>query len=235
MNRKPHTITVQHARYHGSERRGCRITIKGLFNRPITIMEDELSNVPVIFEDLTCIVQFDFSTIKVFSIPTREGTFDGAETNMRYSQSWIGNTGLLVKQLKAWCKLVNDRVGAANPKGYDRDLYTFEFRTHLNRSFDRGDRCNRPSLNIRQILTHRNFHGPYKEDSDEMHSPWKVVKQWYHDLKPEYWKTFIQVCNAKLLDGGTLQCHRDPGEITFKWAGMFGAMILRDDEFSSHT
>ena len=131
-------------------------------------------------------------------------------------------------QLRKWVLLT--------PQGETR-----VFRCDIGRAFRREEQAeaDKAPLTTMQILNHEGFIGPWPLEEPAPLSPWATVRYWYGTLKSDkdQWDSFIAACSRKLQSGGEIKCSFDRTEINFKWAGMFGAMMLWPDNknWSSHT
>ena len=202
---------------------GCRIEIIGVFDRTITMLEDEIDTLG--FHDLSYMISFQFGVMSMTSLPSFGARdMDSQEVTVRYSQVFIGDVARFKEALHRYCGLV-------------KHCHTREFKTDVGRSFNRKDeaRCNRAELTTMEIIKHPKFEGAWPIEDEERQSPWRSLKVWYESLSPTAWNRLRASISMKLQDGGSLNCSYTRGEITFNWAGMYGAIILSGNDFSSHT
>ena len=178
------------------------------------------------FHDLGYMISFQFGNMSMTSLPSLgSNSMDNEEITVRYSQIYIGSLDTFFTALRRYCELVK-MAGK-----------TRTFKTNVARSFSRQGlaRCGRAHLTTMQIINHPKFEGPWPSEEPERLSPWSTLSHWHKKLHPIWWAKLKDTLSMRLLDGGELTCSYEIGEINFNWAGMYGAMILGDKKFSSHT
>ena len=202
---------------------GCRIEIIGVFDRTITMLEDEIDMLG--FHDLSYMISFQFGVMSMTSLPSFGAhDMDSQEVTVRYSQIHIGHVELFKQALHRYCELV-------------KHCHTREFKTHVGRSFNRVSeaRYGRATLTTMQLINHPKFEGAWPSDEPERLSPWSTLSHWHQKLKPDWWSRLKEDISMRLLDGGELTCSYEKREINFNWGGMYGLMLLSDNQYSSHT
>jgi hypothetical protein len=216
----------------------ARVNVHGLFagvDRSFTFLRREIEDkkFPIFFEDLTWVVMIDFGSCTAF----HKGGFTGRD----WYGSVLGCTRYIdsrrfITALLKWMDVAAYKADGGEVGGYSEYDDRAKLKGEITwSSFFRDHSTPRPPKpfvpSVMRIINRENTFEFEPGDAG------RTLVKWHKSLSGEWWDRLMYRLNGDIqCDPETrLTFSRDGDEIGFYWAGMYGAHILRGEEFSSHT